>query len=333
MNRILAAVSVILVVLTGPAFPDTHYASKAGSNTYPYQSWETAADSISKAIDASESGDTVRVGVGTYYEHVVMKKGIALIGAGRDSCVIDIHQSPERDVIIAADSMLIEAFSIIGKMEIDDFSFGIRDMKGGPIISFCTRNNLISNCEMGIFLVNWMDTTIVQEIVGNSFYDNDFGIWIDNEGTSIIADNQFWNNEHAISGRFGKPLILNNEIRDTKGRTIEWLWGHDGVVKNNLITGTTRSEAVAMASSENIIFENNTIAHNLGDGLSLGGYSSIARNNIITGNSLQGVVNSSGVFVYNNVWGNGRVDNIEADSLEGNISEDPMFVGDGDYHL
>ncbi|MFH1336896.1 MAG: hypothetical protein ABII96_10305, partial [Candidatus Zixiibacteriota bacterium] len=69
--------AIIIVLLLSPiyALAETHYVSKSGSDEYPYTSWATAADSIQKGINAASSGDTVRVGSGTYRETIVMTPG------------------------------------------------------------------------------------------------------------------------------------------------------------------------------------------------------------------------------------------------------------------
>ena len=81
---------VIIVVLQLNA--GVHYVSKTGNSTPPYASWATAVDNIQKAIDISYRGDTIYVGNGTYEDTVRMTAGIALIGGGMDSCIIDTRE-------------------------------------------------------------------------------------------------------------------------------------------------------------------------------------------------------------------------------------------------
>ncbi len=330
MKDAIVTTVALLLLIVGQISGDTHYVSKVGTNTHPYQSWETAADSISKAIDASESGDTVRVGVGTYYEHVIMKKGIALIGAGRDSCVVDIRQSPERDVIIAADSMVIEGFHVIGR----DSNGGVGIIDNRVEVRYDRiANNTITNCYTGILSLNWLDTTIVHQISDNIFMDNYRGMRIDNVGITIIANNHFIGNGRAIYGQWGKPFILNNDIRNTEARAIEWYGSRAALIVNNLVVNAEMG-GLSIGNAAGLMVENNTISDGAQRGVGIGGVDFSMVNNIIARHGMEGVVLGSSVssFTYNNVWANAGND-IQADSVEDNISVDPMFVGNGDYHL
>jgi hypothetical protein len=108
---------IILIVLATSYFAqaDYHYASHEGSNQYPYTSWATAADSIQKAIDAAEAGDTVYVGSGIWDEvNVELYPHLALIGSGIDSSVFYIEDFTAAGYIDAAGSNLIEGFRFQG---------------------------------------------------------------------------------------------------------------------------------------------------------------------------------------------------------------------------
>src|SRR5512146_55200 len=77
------------LVISHWSFATVRYVSHSGTNTPPYLTWETAADSIMSAVNISSFGDTIYVANGVYEEQVVMIPGLSLIGAGMDSCVID----------------------------------------------------------------------------------------------------------------------------------------------------------------------------------------------------------------------------------------------------
>ena len=93
------------------------YVSKTGTNTPPYTSWQTAADSIQKCISICVNGDTVYVANGIYKENLVINTAISLIGSSMDSTVIDgsQFQSPPINSLIKFNvNFDLKYFTIIG---------------------------------------------------------------------------------------------------------------------------------------------------------------------------------------------------------------------------
>src|SRR5690554_3318102 len=90
------------------------YVSKTGSSTPPYTTWETAADSIQKAIDICLPGDTVLVANGIYYENLVIDSILTLIGSSMDSTIIDGRGLVDNTISVYAD-LIFENFNILGK--------------------------------------------------------------------------------------------------------------------------------------------------------------------------------------------------------------------------
>ena len=60
----------------------TWYVRADGVDGDDGKTWATAQESIRLGIDNCKQGDTVYVGEGTYYEGLVLKDGIAVIGVG-----------------------------------------------------------------------------------------------------------------------------------------------------------------------------------------------------------------------------------------------------------
>ena len=70
------------VTLALQASAATWYVRTDGEDGADGKSWETAQESIRMGIDNCRPGDTVLVDAGTYYEGIVLKDGIAVIGIG-----------------------------------------------------------------------------------------------------------------------------------------------------------------------------------------------------------------------------------------------------------
>src|SRR5512147_866488 len=114
MSKLLLFFS-LLIIQYSLSIAAVRYVSHSGSNTPPYLTWETAADSIMSAINISAFGDTIYVANGVYEEQVVMIPGLSLIGAGMDSTIIDTRALVDTIGFISvdvADSCLLKEFNI-----------------------------------------------------------------------------------------------------------------------------------------------------------------------------------------------------------------------------
>ncbi|MBK7497927.1 MAG: hypothetical protein IPI19_02190 [Ignavibacteriales bacterium] len=90
------------------------YVSKTGTNTPPYTSWQTAADSIQKCINICVNGDTVYVANGVYKENLVINTAISLIGSSMDSTVIELPGIYPNNIIISNGVLHLHIFSYGG---------------------------------------------------------------------------------------------------------------------------------------------------------------------------------------------------------------------------
>jgi len=329
MRRFVVFV-IIFSLGVGVAVADTHYVSHSGSDTWPYTSWETAADSIAKAIDAAERGDTVRVAVGTYIENVVLKVGISLVGAGRDSCVIEGKEKSD-DVIYGADSCLVEGFHLVGK-GIYESSCGIHPP---PRESLTIINNMISNCAYAIF------GRTSSKIINNLITDNRGGINCIFGGTPLIANNTITNSQWGgIHCDFASPTIIDNVVaHNPSGYGIECEYADSIIIRNNLVYDS-KYDGICVYWCLEATIENNTVKGNGWNGIVTIDYSPIIRNNILVENTKRGIESRSWAtwttpqIYYNDCWGNSINYMIEGSAIfEGNISADPMFIGEDDFWL
>ena len=288
------------------------------------------------AINISSFGDTIYVANGVYEEQVVMIRGLSLIGAGMDSCVIDmIPFSPQQpNAITVKDSCLVNGFKII---------FDSTILLNGT----------------GIFVVDSSQGCI---ITNNAIYYADNGIWI-TEG--IIKYNIILKAISAITGvvnDFSRQYVahidsnyisfyyegidaLSNTIFNAKGNLFkaEDINGEAYVLSVDLLSNSTfnvfSNNSIAKAAYDIIYnrsiqnafpgeFTNNqflikysTTFYNTSSS------ASFKNNNVI--NSIN-ASNGTGIIKYNNFW---KVSSYPQDST--NISVNPMFVSEDsmNYHL
>jgi hypothetical protein len=99
--------------ISSPA--DTHYVSKTGSNTYPYDTWATAADTVARAVEAASEWDTILIAAGHYVTDTVrLKRGQVLRGTSMDSTFLDSLPLNPVYPIVAEDSCEVSDFAIVG---------------------------------------------------------------------------------------------------------------------------------------------------------------------------------------------------------------------------
>jgi nitrous oxidase accessory protein NosD len=344
MRRLLVFLVLIAVLKVSIGFADTHYVSKTGLDWYPYTSWETAADSIQKGINAASAGDTVRVGAGTYREMVMMIPGIALLGAGMDSSIIYPYKNSGRDIVYGQDSSVIEGFHIRGWEPLGgDFCDGIYNSVDAKLKRI--KNNKISECDVGIYL-----GIVSTEVSNNIIEDNRTGILSDVWDSSFIINNTLINNHSGFRLDFTSARIIKNLIiagpGDTHGITGDFL---DSIfVENNLIVGPEWSAVLLTNESGQFktapVRNNTLISEGLYGVVNIGAFSNEIKNNLIS-EGFYGIAaysydgyDCNPQVSYNDLWknqqnyyeyGGASIDT----SLGGNIYLDPMFVSADDYHL
>jgi len=341
------------------------YVSHNGSNTPPYLTWETAADSIMSAINISVFGDTIYVANGVYEEQVIMIPGLSLIGAGMDSCVIDTRELVSFQGFIAvevADSCFLKGFHIIvynnsqwgyaigasvgnststiyqNKVTKGRYGYYVSNLDTSNHSEISVNKNIFNNVSQGIHLFN-SNTVARANIIHldpNSQAAVRAGISIEAfffNYTPIIDSNYIEIiNGTGIRKSFGaRPTISNNIIKlNGPGAFGIRLSSSDSAwVFNNLIFALNAHEGINNNATQFLQLNNNYIVGNFNSKALIIGPDNVVKNNVIMGASL-GVSawgNENLVFKYNNVYNNDvNYSGFTPDST--NLSVDPMVVND-----
>ncbi len=311
---------------------EVRYVSHSGSNTPPYLTWETAADSIMSAVNISSSGDTIYVANGVYEEVVDMIDGLTLIGAGSDSCIIDTRnvQNYPGYSIEVADSCLLSNFNIYSF----NSSTGIGIYIGGG-----NRNSTVKHCQIqeakwGIEV--WTAFQNKPLIYENIVRNTDTGI-SNLFSQAIIKKNIVFATNYGSSGIGGgtnsRATFLNNIV--ICNSCTDAYDGTNSIVKNNLFYGNGH---FAMFSYSDMIQNNVIIGEdgNWDDGI-IGADQDIRNNHIE--NATIGIRYDPGggsfiIAKYNSLWNNEtNFKNFTPDTT--NFTANPMFndAFNQDFHL
>ena len=305
------------------------YVSKTGTSTPPYTSWESAADSIMKCINICSFGDTVYVSNGVYKEKIIMTRGLALIGGGIDSCIIDTRQLPFTSPhvsLIGNDSCYIEGFHIFNYNE--DIGTGIRQKNSN--IKFCK----VEFAGIGIDATpTYQDGRSVSECIVMNVQHG-----IDCTGNPIISSNLIYANSFGLTSRINStPHYINNIlIGDPCYKGFNSGFGIKSIVSGNLFIG--RGNSAIDAYQNDSVFNNIIYGSNGQWYTGIAGANSTIFNNHIQNTNIALYYDQPGgspqTFKYNNLWKN-TTNNYGFSIDSTNLYNDPMFVNADsmDFHL
>jgi hypothetical protein len=337
------------------------FVSKTGSSESPYLTWETAADSIQECINVCVFGDTIYVANGVYEEQVVMIPGLALLGAGMDSCVIYLSASGIPAVQVA-DTCLLTGFKIL--LPNTSNTWGIEVTGSGSLITL----NKVANASLGLYL---SDVDI--KLYHNAFENvKSTGVWIFNSN-SLIRKNYFFTNTSSspyairidafdnnyqpiIDSNYivainaygiyksvgSRPKIVNNEII-TIGIGIQLSASDSAIVNNNSIIvpgGIESAYGIYNTSTQYLQLYNNQISGNFYFRILYVGPDNKVKNNLVSNadGEIRAWGNQNLLYQFNNIW-NSNVSYAGFLPDTTNLSVNPMVMNDDttqgklDFHL
>jgi len=249
MSRVAAVLIIILLItpaIANDRGEDVIMKNNDGRTLYVGGSGPDNYTKIQDAIDDAKDGDTVFVYSGTYYENIVIRKSINLMGEDKNTAIIDGGGKGDT-VFLNATGVNISNFTIQNGSAAW-YCAGIYIRGRNNIIS----GNIIKNNKVGIIADGIY--SVYNEIEKNIIFGNRVGIDLFNAykngvRENIIFDNKKNYNDGIVVSDASGNIIENNILGDTiyLGRA------YGNIVKNNSFT----QEGISIwESSGNKVFDN-----------------------------------------------------------------------------
>jgi len=312
---------------------------------------------IQEAINAANSGDTIFVRAGMYYEHVVVNKAVSLIGESREKTIID-GNGTGTILTVEASNLIIEGFTIrngehgieicsssnnsISGNNIANNDYGILLTSGPWETTYSSNNSIfennITNSWHGIQLIYSSNNSISRNNIINSWH----GIWLHHSSNNRISANTFFNAGLYVSDSYGnvvldnlvngKPLVylenVSNLVVGDAGQVILVNCRTISVEGLNLSNTTV---GIQLWNTNNTKISENNITTNNHYGIEICSSSnnSISRNNIVNNWCGIGVRSSSNNSISGNNIANNGYDGIWLGKSSNNTIIRNAFVSDG----
>lgn len=181
--------SATSAIAHGRVFVADHYEEKLYAFGLPVYNVNTGLDyaTIQQAIDAPETldGHTIRVAVGTYYEHVTVHKSLFLIGENRSTTIID-GRLTGTVVTVETSNVKITGFTIQNSAPSPDCGIHVDELSNGNKIV----QNIIAKNGVGMLLDGSNNNDISENIIAS----NELGIRIYRSSDNSILHNNFIDN-------------------------------------------------------------------------------------------------------------------------------------------
>ena len=325
-----------------------------------------AFKTIQYAIDDSRviDGDTINVAAETYNENLIINKSINLLGPNTGinpntqtrvaEAIIEKDIAPGPDpysgpytgiVNIAADSVVFDGFEVRG---IDP-----QTGRTSAITIYQANNVIIKNT-----LAHHTVDVLIYPYQANYFLIENCRIYDSTDGDEAIKPSSrisgsSTSNDVTIRGntiydarciwvyKGSRWTIENNTIHDVEfGINVDS--GGDHIVRNNLIyafqKAGIKAEKTSTITSNTITYATGGSGSYYGSGIAVksGFNEGTIKNNIIA-SCKKGIYLRDGTptvaIDYNDVWNNPSGNYVGFTAGDNDISLDPLFVGDSDYHL
>ena len=230
------------------------------SASLPVHNIDTGVDyaTIQEAIDAPETldGHTILIDAGTYVENVIVNKGVALVGEGPNTTVIDGNYI-KSVVKVTANNVKIANFTLRNSSTESPMVAA----NSGILIYYAnnctiTHNNIINN-KKGICIYSSHNNSLT----GNNVTKNAFGIELDWSSNNNVADNIL--SEQSSIGIYIVWSSNNNMISQNNVTSSDWCGVRLSRSNNNTVSQNKVEETTGNGIALAFVCSNNTITQNI----------------------------------------------------------------------
>ncbi len=212
-------------------------------------------NNIQDAINASYDGDNIFVYNGFYEEKISINKKITLQGEDKNNTIINALNN-DSAINVKVDNVKITGFTIKNASRYNPENVII--VGGTPICGIVCHynnniiyNNIIKNCDSGIYLNNTKNNIIEKNFLNNS------GIYLKNSSNNFISTNIITNSKTAIlilRKSINNTIEKNDLISNDCGLSLNSNSDFNDINNNNFINNEW--EGIRVESNNNLIFYN-----------------------------------------------------------------------------
>lgn len=158
---------------------------------------------ISGAIDAATTGQTVNVGAGQFNENLFINKSVSVIGSGNAVSTIKNDSCGDPVVTIQANNVTIKDFTLND----DDCGYPVIQIEEA-ITGVLIQGNSIINGDTGIYA----NSALNNQAHRNAIFNNGSGVNNQDAGNALDASENFWGDQSGPSHGSLNPQGLGNSV-------------------------------------------------------------------------------------------------------------------------